>query len=149
VIQYVALTAAVAGTAAVLYCVAPAGRGLHRLSWSRARLRADVTRLDAENDALAGTLTRCLIGRQQALRERDAAWLLLKQAEVLVANLDEQLGEQQLVQAENFQLRSDLANALAVGQLSRGPRPAELAAALPDDVHEFVKETATAWPVRA
>lgn len=148
--EYAALTVAVAGTAAVLYYVAPAGRGLHRLTWTRVRLRADVARLDTENDKLACTLARCLIERQQALRERDAAWTLLRQAEVLVANLDEQLGEQQLVRAENLQLRSDLANATAVGQLSRGPSPAELASsALPDDVQEFVDRTATAWRANA
>jgi len=149
VIAYFFLSAGFAGAAACTYHVAPAGRGLHRLTWSRLRLRAEVSRLDAESDQLAAALTRCLIDRQDALRARDAAWLALHQAEGLVASLDEQVKELDALREENFQLHSDLANATAVGQPSRGPSPAAIAGALSDSAQEFANATATAWRASA
>lgn len=142
---YAFLTVGTLGTAACMYAVAPAGPGAHRLVMTRRQLRADCARRQAEAEELSCKLVGLASEHDAVTAERDEAREQLGNAEQLVADLEEQLRTFDATCAENTQLRADLANARAMRQLTAAPSPAPDASALPDDVQEFVDQTATAW----
>lgn len=151
-IAWISLAVGVSGTGAALYFVAPAGRGAHRFLMTRSQLRANCARLDRENDDLAQAVharaseAEAAFDELDATRdERDEAQSALEKAVLRIAELEEQLRVFDLLCGENTELRSALANAHAVRPLSAR----DDASALPDDVQEFVNDTATAWRTSA
>lgn len=148
-IAYAFLAGGVAGAGALVYFVAPAGRGLHRHVVPRAKLRADIARLEAEAESLACNIVGLLLSRHEARRERDDALEALTVASVRIDDLEKQLTAFDALCAENTQLRAELDNARAMRQLLPGPSPADDASALPDEAQEFANETATAWRASA
>lgn len=133
------------GATAVVYYVAPAARGAHRLVLPRRKLLADIRRLENEADAMVCNVNGVITDVQSARTDRAAAWEALAKAERLVEDLEQQLADREQVLAENIRLQAELDNARSVRQLSAGPPPADDASALPDDVQEFVNATADAW----
>ncbi|MGW6911485.1 hypothetical protein [Streptomyces sp. NPDC054940] len=144
-IAYAFLALGAAGTAGVLYAVAPAGRGLHRYVVPRSVLRAEAAQAEANADELAAHLVSVCTEREELAAERDEALGLLGRAELLVADLEGQLKAFDSTCAENSRLRSELANATAIRPLSSGHSPADDASALPDELQEFVSQTAATW----
>ncbi|MGW3152715.1 hypothetical protein [Streptomyces sp. NPDC001089] len=137
-----------AGVVALVYYVAPAGRGAHRHVVPRAMLRAEIRRLERESTSLACAVNRSRTEVLSTRAERDQAWEALGKAERLVTDLEKQLSPFDALCAENTRLRADLDNARSMRQLSAGPPPPD-ASALPDDVQEFVDATAAAWRASA
>ena len=148
-IGYVFLSAGVVGTGAFAYFVSPAGRGAHRLVVPRFVLAAQCRRLDSENGRLSATAATLLTERQTARRELDDVREDLAKAGLRIGDLEEQLAPFDELRQENTRLRSELSNARSMRQLSAGPAPADDASALPDDVQQFVDDTATAWRASA
>jgi hypothetical protein len=149
VIAYVLLSVGTGGVAALIYYVAPAGRGAHRYVVPRRQLRAEIARLEKEANSMVCAVSRSLTDVQAARTERDEAWKALHKAELLVADLEKQVADRDEVREENTRLRAELANAQAVRQLSAGPLPPDDTSALPDDVQEFVNSTTPAWRASA
>lgn len=135
------------GAAAFVYFVAPAARGAHRLVVPRYVLRARIVELEREADSMVCAVARSLTDVQSARRDRDEAQAALGKAELLTAGLEEQLATLVELRAENTALRAALGNAWAMRQLSAAPLPPDDASALPDNVQEFVDQTA-AWRAR-
>ncbi|MEV4033446.1 hypothetical protein [Streptomyces umbrinus] len=147
-ITWISLAVGVSGTGAALYFVAPAGRGAHRFLMPRSQLRANCARLDRENNDLAKAVHRQASEAEAALEEldatrdeRDDVQSALEKAALRIAELEEQLRAFDQLCGENTELRSALSNAHAVRPLAAR----DDASALPDDVQEFVNQTATAW----
>jgi predicted nucleic acid-binding Zn-ribbon protein len=148
-IGYLFLALGTAGTAAVLYYVAPAARGTHRYVVPRATLRTGIARLEGERDTQDGKLlgiTAELNGTYDELRD---ALIGKESAEQRVTDLEDQLKDYDAVRAENTRLTSALANATAMRQLLPGPSPADDASALPDELQQFADQTSAAWRARA
>lgn len=116
-IEILLLSAGVGGTAAALWYVAPAGRGLHRYVVPRARLRADIVRLEREADELTCALLRLSTENTAIGKDRDAAHDALAETRLHNAELGKQLAAFDQLCSENTQLRADLANARAVRPL--------------------------------
>ncbi|MFD4258186.1 hypothetical protein ACFWR9_11285 [Streptomyces sp. NPDC058534] len=116
-IEILLLSAGVGGTAAALWYVAPAGRGLHRYVVPRAQLRADVVRLEHEADDLTCALLRVTSENTALRKDRDTTREALKAARARIASLGKQLTSFDSLCAENTELRSQLANATAVRPL--------------------------------
>ncbi|MCI3277476.1 hypothetical protein [Streptomyces cylindrosporus] len=148
-IGYVFLAIGSAGTAAVAYCVAPTGRGLHRYVVPRSQLRAQIVFCDNENDELVCKLIGLAAEVDGAYEELREALTGKEKAEQQVADLEEQLKAFDALCAENTELRARLANATAVRQMLPGPSPADDASALPDELQDFVDQTASAWRATA
>jgi len=144
VIVYLFLLAGAAGTEAAAY-YALRGRGVHRYVAPRPMLRLEAANSTAVADELACKLIGLASEYDAVAAERDALKAALEKAGLRIADQEEQLRAFDLLCAENTQLRADLANARAMRQLTAGPRPADDASALPDDVQEFVDQTATTW----
>ncbi|MGW6292439.1 hypothetical protein [Streptomyces sp. NPDC055058] len=145
-IAYLLLSAGTAGTLAVAYSVAPAGRGLHRYVVPRSRLRADIGRLEREADDLTCTVIQ-LAGENTVLRkERDEASELAATGQEQILLLHEQLAAFDQLCLENTQLRAQLANATAYRPLTAAD---DQVSALPDQAQEYANTTATAWRARA
>lgn len=123
-IAYAFLSAGVAGTAAVVYFTAPAGRGLHRYAVPRAQLRADVVRLEREADDLTCALLRVTSENTALRKDRDTTRESLQAARQRIRDLGEQLTAYDSLCAENTRLRADLANALTVRPLATADAPA-------------------------
>ncbi|WP_128803678.1 MULTISPECIES: hypothetical protein [unclassified Streptomyces] len=148
-IAYLLLSLGTAGTAAVLYQVAPAARGAHRYVVPHSVLRAEAARKDAQADELACKLVGLCAELDGAYEELHTALTGKESAEQRIKELEQQLKAFDAICAENTQLRSDLANARAVRQLWPGPSPADDASSLPDELQQFADQTATAWRARA
>ncbi|WND34005.1 hypothetical protein RI578_06715 [Streptomyces sp. BB1-1-1] len=116
-IEYLFLSAGAGGAASVLWYVAPAGRGLHRYVVPRARLRADVVRLEREADDLTCALLRVTTENTALSKDRDTARDALKAARARITDLAEQLVTFDSLCAENTRLRADLENARAIRPL--------------------------------
>lgn len=145
-IAWVFLSAGVAGSVAVAYYTAPAGRGLHRYVVPRARLRAEVRRLEREADDLTCAVIRISGERDVACKQRDEFSDDLVDARQQIVGLQEQLTAFDRLCAENTELRSQLANATAYRPLTAAD---DRVSALPDDQQEYADTTATAWRSRA
>lgn len=140
------LTLGTAGTAGVLYAVAPAGRGLHRYVVPRAQLRAEAAKSSEAADELACKLVGLTSELEGAYAELRAALTDKEKAEQVAAGLEEQLRGFDALCEENSELRASLANATAIRPL----RPADdSVSALPDAAQEFADLTSTAWRARA
>lgn len=146
-IAYAFLSAGVASAAACAYFVAPAGHGLHRFVMSRGQLRTRCASLEAEAEELACKLIGLASELDGVTTERDDANAMLVKAAEHCIDLEHQLAAFDDLCAENTQLRSDLANAHAVRPLNTGvpTPPVDTASVLPDDVQEFIDQTAAAW----
>ncbi|WP_155054537.1 hypothetical protein [Streptomyces blattellae] len=123
-IAYVFLALGAAGTAGVLYAVAPAGRGVHRYVVPRSQLRAEAARSTAVAEELACKLRGLaseLDGVYEELDcardERDNALADKEKAEDLAAELREQLREADGLREANRALKAQLANARRVTPL--------------------------------
>lgn len=116
-IEALLLSAGVGGTAAALWYIAPAGRGLHRYVVPRARLRADIVRLEREADDLVCALLRATTENTALRKDRDQAREALSAARTRIADLGEQLTSFDSLCAENTRLRADLENARAIRPL--------------------------------
>jgi hypothetical protein len=121
VIAYVFLAGGMAGAGALVYYVAPAGRGLHRYVVPRAQLRAKIARLEREADDLACAVTRLTSENTVIGKERDAANEACAEAGRRIAALEERLTEFEELRAENTRLRADLDNARACRPLTAAP----------------------------
>lgn len=148
-IGYLLLALGATGTVGVLYYVAPAARGAHRYVVSRATLRAEAARSEAQAEERACKLVGLTSELDGAYVELRDALIGKEAAEERVADLEQQVKAFDAVCADNVELSSALANATAVRQLYPGPSPADDASALPDELQEFVNESATAWRTRA
>ena len=136
VIAYFFLTLGAGGTAAVVYAVAPAGRGLHRYVMPRSKLRAIAAGAEADADMLAAELVSVCDERDLLMAKHEEALALLGKAEQLVTELEEQLRAFDSTCAENTRLRAELANATAVRPLPC-PAPAEPAAVAVVSLHKL------------
>lgn len=116
-IAYVFLAGGVAGAGALVYFVAPAGSGLHRRVVPRSQLRADIDRLEAENDRLAHNIVELLLSRHEARTELDDTAKALTEASLRIAELEERLRDADQLRESNTALKAALANATAVRQL--------------------------------
>ncbi|MFB7596932.1 hypothetical protein [Streptomyces sp. NPDC056160] len=116
-IEYLFLSAGIAGTGALVYFTAPAGRGLHRYVAPRPRLRADLARLEREADQLSCVVIRLTAENTVLGKERDAANEARAEAEQQITGLEEQLAAFDQLCAENTRLRADLDNARAIRPL--------------------------------
>lgn len=148
-IAYVFLALGTAGTAGLIYAVAPAGRGLHRYVVPRSMLRAEAARHQAAAEELACKLIGLASEHNSVTVHRDDLTAALEQARLRIADLEDQLRAFDSTCSENSRLRAELANATAVRSRLPGPSPADAASALPDELQEFVSETASAWRARA
>lgn len=148
-IAYVFLALGTAGTAGMIYAVVPAGRGLHRYVVPRSVLRAEAARHEATAAELACKLVGLASEHDAVAAQRDELSAALEKAGLRIGDLEDQLRAFDSTCAENSRLRADLANATAVRSRLPGPSPADDAGALPDELQEFVSETATAWRARA
>ncbi|SMF85983.1 hypothetical protein [Streptomyces sp. Amel2xC10] len=114
-IASVFLTLGVGGTAAVIYAVAPAGRGLHRYVVPRSRLRADLARADAVAEELTTKLVGLVAELDAVVGERDEARALLGKAEQLVTDTE---ADAKRLREANQALKARLANATAIRPLA-------------------------------
>lgn len=148
-IGYILLALGGTGTVAVMYYVAPAARGAHRLVVPRATLRTDIANREeqlAERDGKLLGINAELNGAYEELRD---ALIAKEAAEQRVAALEDQLKDYAALSAENTRLGAELANATAMRQMLPGPSPADDASAMPDELQQFADQTFTAWRVRA
>ncbi|MFF0597848.1 hypothetical protein [Streptomyces antibioticus] len=109
------LVLGVGGTAAVVYAVAPAGRGLHRYVVPRSRLRADLARAERQAEELTSNLVGLAAELDAVTGERDQALALLGKAEQLVKDCE--ADAKQLREAHQA-LKARLANATAIRPLA-------------------------------
>jgi len=114
VIAYVFLSAGVTGTAAALYFVAPAGRGLHRYVVPRSKLRADLARAEAEAEELACKLGALTSELDAVTADRNALRADLGKAERLVSDAE---GEATRLGEANKALKAQLSNVTAIRPL--------------------------------
>lgn len=142
-IGYVLVIIGALATAVVLYAVAPAGRGAHRLVAPRPQLRATITRLETEaqdrDTKLVGALSE-LDGVHEELDAtrdaRDNTLAALEKAEVRITELEEQLRDADQLRQTNTALKAQLANALAVSSLPpHAAPPPSVRAARPVPLH--------------
>ncbi|WP_250754621.1 hypothetical protein [Streptomyces sp. G1] len=144
-IGYVFLALGTAGTAGVLYAVAPAGRGAHRYVVPRSKLRAEAAKASAEAEELACKLIGLAAEIEGTYEELREALTGKEKAEQQVALLERQLKGFDELCAENTALRAHLANLAAVRPLPA----ADDVTALDDAAQEFTDLTSTAWRARA
>ncbi|MEU7403842.1 hypothetical protein [Streptomyces sp. NPDC044948] len=116
-IETLLLSAGVGGTAAALWYVAPAGRGLHRYVVPRSRLRADIARLEREANDLTCAVLRLSTENTTIGKDRDAAHDALADSRLHNVELERQLAAFDQLCSENTRLRAALANARAVRPL--------------------------------
>ncbi|MET9158248.1 hypothetical protein ABZX56_11010 [Streptomyces parvulus] len=117
-IEFLFLSAGLAGTAAAVSYVALPGRGVHRYVVPRAKLRADVRRLEHEADDLVCALLRATTQNNALRKDHEAVSEALKDSRLHNADLHKQLAAFDRLCAENTELRAALDNARAVRPLT-------------------------------
>ncbi|MFF3847994.1 hypothetical protein [Streptomyces sp. NPDC002328] len=104
-IEYAFLALGTGGTAAVAYAVAPAGRGLHRYTVPRSKLRAMAARAEADASELAELLDSVCDERDKLAVHYGQVRALLGKAERLVADAED---EARQLREANAELRARL-----------------------------------------
>lgn len=117
-IAYLFLSASAVGTAAAVYFVAPAGRGLHRYVVPRSVLRAEAARSTAEVEELVCKLVGLSSELDTVSTARDDAQAGLDKAMLRIADLEEQLREADKVREGEHRAQGP------AGQRQRYPAPA-------------------------
>lgn len=121
------LSASAVGTVAVVYFVAPAGRGLHRYVVPRSVLRAEAARSTEQVEELVFKLVGLAAELDAVSTARDDAQAGLGKATLRIADLEKQLREADQRREENTALKAQLANVNAI-------RPLPLSGSTPQPV---------------
>jgi hypothetical protein len=115
VIAYTFLALGCGGTAAVVYAVAPAGRGLHRYVVPRSKLRAEAARLENEVEDLTSRLVAVGAELEAVTGQRDEALSRAGKAEQIAVDSER---DAQRLREETGVLKARLANLTAVRPLT-------------------------------
>lgn len=122
-IEYLFLGIGTAGTAAVAYAVAPAGRGLHRYVVPRKQLRAEVARTERTAEELTCKLVGLAAELDAVTTQRNDYKAALEKAGQRIADLEEQVRDRAQLRERGTALEALLANATAVRPLPVKPSP--------------------------
>lgn len=116
-IGYVFFALGTGGLSAVVYAVAPAGRGLHRYVVPRSQLRAEAARHSAEAEQLACKLVALAAELDGAAVENSNLTADLAKAGLRITDLQEQVRDRDHLREANTALMSELANLRAIRPL--------------------------------
>ncbi|MFF9238432.1 hypothetical protein ACF1AY_16070 [Streptomyces sp. NPDC014776] len=130
-IEYVFLGIGTAGTAAVAYAVAPAGRGLHRYVMPRKQLRAEVARTERTAQELTCKLVALAAELDAVTAQRNDLKAALEKAGQRIADLEEQVRDRHQLRDRITALEARLANVSAVRPLPVKATPPAAATPVP------------------